>query len=211
MRIATLRGALVAGAVLCVPVHSLGASYSPEQLLKKGLSRFQRGELRGAVKLLGKVAAKLPQRWQRARAYLYRGLARAYLKARGEARRDFVRALINDPRIRPDRDRVPPDVAALFAKARASLSGVLEIVGGRPGTQVQIGDTGRWSLPFREKVPAGDYPILFFDAAGRQIFRRRLVIPPGGKAKISLGGTRGKKRPHAAAAGDAGTPRSRRR
>lgn len=171
-----------------VPVAILllgGAAEARAPLLRRAIAAFERGRLQTATRLLARASARLEGR-ERAEALLYLGLARAYRAQHVEARAAFRRAIEEDPRIAIDRDRVPPAIARVFDRVRVSIVGTLEIQGGPPRGRVEVGDTGRWPLPFRQKVPAGRYAIVLYDAFGRPLWRDRVTVRAGQVRRVSL-------------------------
>lgn len=105
--------------------------------LEDGIRLVEQGDFEAAVEALRAVAASLagdPARAvERARAHLYLGVAHVALDQAADARREFVEALRDDPRLRLTEDRYSPKVISAFEAARRAQPGATNDASSRKG------------------------------------------------------------------------------
>ena len=113
-------------------------SPAPAPRLEDGIRLVEQGDFEGAVTTLSAAAAAIagdPTRSvERARAYLYLGVAHLALGQSADAHRAFVSAVRDDPRLRVTEDRFSPKVVAAFEAARRESRGA----GGGGGSNTKI-------------------------------------------------------------------------
>src|SRR5262249_40010696 len=131
-------------AILCL----LGAlpAWAKKSPLEAGLAALSRCDYAAAERIFTAALKKTAPGKAKAALFLNRGLARAQLKRIYPARRDFTRALGEDPVIDLDRDWVPPAIYRIFAETREKLGGDL-ILEGTPGTVVEVDGQNVGVLP----------------------------------------------------------------
>jgi hypothetical protein len=119
--------ALVLAAVLAQ------ASPAPPRL-EDGIRLIDQGDYEAAVAALRSTAAAIagdPTRAvERARAYLYLGVAQHALGQAADAHASFVAALRDDPGLRVTEERFSPKVVTAFAAARREVTGSTATKGG---------------------------------------------------------------------------------
>ncbi len=114
------------------------ASPPPPPRLEDGIRQVEQGDFEAAVATLRAAAAAIagdPTRSvERARAYLFLGVAYLALDQSADAHRSFISALRDDPRLRLTDERFSPKVVAAFEAARREVRGA----GGGGGSKGKI-------------------------------------------------------------------------
>ena len=115
---------------------------APAPRVEEGIRLVNEGDFEAAVGTLRAAAAAIagdPTRSaERARAYLYLGVAHLALGQNDDAHRAFVSALRDDPRLRVTEDRFSPKVVAAFEAARRGELGASRAKGGRSTGRVVV-------------------------------------------------------------------------
>src|SRR5688500_15579479 len=107
---------------------------APPARVEDGIRLVDQGDFEGAVTALRAAVAAIagdPTRAvERARAYLYLGVAHLALDQKADAHRAFVSALRDDPGLRITEERFPPKVVTAFEAARLEQPGAARPTGG---------------------------------------------------------------------------------
>lgn len=154
--------------------------------LERGMRLFNSGELKAAEKMLERAVGLLPPGKGRAKAHLHLGLTRAYLEKFAAAKREFVRALTEDPTTVVDTERVPPPVRQAFEEARSTVTGTLVLEGGPKGARAEIDGKDRGPLPHRSTLLVGEHKVRVLAADGRAISTETLALRAGERRVVRI-------------------------
>lgn len=166
--------------IACVVAVSASATAraapGPESLLERGIQFYEEGELARAEPLLRGAAADLKDARARARAFLYLGLVQASRKDLSATRDSLRAALSEDPLVVLARERVAPDLVAMFDGVRAELSGELWLDEAGAGARYFLDgrDAGPVAAPLR--LPIGAHTLRVLSADGRGAFEAASVV-----------------------------------
>lgn len=156
------------------------ASAQPTPLVL-GVRALDRGELRRAAAHLEDATRAASPGPERARAFLYLGLAQLRLRDLDAARRSFAAALLDDPNATPDPRRTSPEARAEIDAMRGMVMGELEVDAGEPGARVLVDGTERGVSPLTLKLPAGPHQVRVVSRDGDRFFEQSALDVGGGQ------------------------------
>jgi hypothetical protein len=163
----------IAGAALVASAWAQAPSGSD---LKAGIRAYDTGDLHRAAPILRAATRGLAAPRERAKAWLYLGLTLAALKDAAPARQAFAAALMDDPEIAPDSDRVAPAILGEFAAVRRLVVGELRVEAGEPRARVYVGDEERGRTPLTLRLPVGRYAVRVLSEDTYRIYEQRAVV-----------------------------------
>lgn len=181
------RATLAVVALLCFS-SQLVRAYADEgdDALARGLKLFDSGELKAAETVFERATKLLPSGKRRAQAHLHLGLARAYQEKFAAAKREFVRALTEDPAVKVDPERVPPAVRNAFDEARQSVTGTIILEGGPPGARAEIDGKDHGPLPHTATLRVGEHKIRVVAADGKEISTEQALVRAGERRVVRI-------------------------
>ena len=173
MRTSTKLSSFAAALALHLGAATAFAADSAE--LRCGVEAYERGEYEQAAICLRKALASgaAPER---ARAQLFLALTHGARKQMAAAREAFKAALIEDPEVEPERDRVPPEILVEYDAVRAIATGELSVTGDEPGARVLIDGQDGGAVPLATRVPAGRRRVRVVSADGYRRWEDDRVI-----------------------------------
>jgi hypothetical protein len=126
---------VIAATMISTSIDTMAQSTDP---LSRAIRAYEEGDLAKAEPLLRAAAADLQDGKQRARAWLTLALVHASRKDLAATRDSLRTALSDDPEVVLERDRVSPNIVAMFDALRGELRGELRIDGAGPTARVFV-------------------------------------------------------------------------
>jgi tetratricopeptide (TPR) repeat protein len=139
---------------------------APQTPLQRGVALYESGSVDEAARVLAQALPTLSSPRDRATAWLYRGLIHADRRDFATARRFFREALVEDPRVSPDRERVFPAVLELFAGVRQGVLGTLEVSASEKNARVVVDERSLGNAPMTARLPVGEHTVKVISADG---------------------------------------------
>lgn len=170
-------------------IAALLAAQSPStstssSAVANGVELYHRGEFEASIHVLSEAVDRIDEPSERARAWLFVGLAQAVLGAWNDARASFRHALVDDPEIAPDNRRVPPAIVSAFGDVRDTVKGHLEINADARAKvfidRVEVGTT-----PFAGDVSVGRKHVrLLSEDAHQEAVSEAVLVRAGQTTRI---------------------------
>jgi hypothetical protein len=152
--------------------------------LRCGVDAYEKGEFAAAEACLRRAVTS-GHAHERARAYLFLALTQGARKQMAAARESFKAAIVEDPLIEPDRDRVPPEILVEYDDVRAISTGELSVMGDEAGARVLIDGQDRGAVPITVRVVAGARRVGVVSADGHRRFETpRVLVRVGARASV---------------------------
>lgn len=177
VRVALWLGLTVA--TLCSAEARSQPAPEPEAQLRQAIGLHNEGRFDEAVQLLERALAGAKRTRVRARIFLELGINHAILGQTEQARRAFVSALNLDPALEIDAEVVKPSVVSVFREERARLQGELRVSAAEPGAIVSLDGARAGACPRVLRVSAGAHVVEIWDAEGRRLLQKQVVLGPG--------------------------------
>ena len=163
-------------AVIGLATAGARAGEKPEVALDRGVQLYEEGELGRAEPLLRAAAADLQDPKARARAFLYLGLLQASRKDLNATRDSLRAALSDDPLVALARDRVAPDIVAMFDGLRAEVTGELSIAGAGAGARISVDGRAALAQGPPMRLAIGLHSLQVVSGDGLSIFTAKSVL-----------------------------------
>jgi hypothetical protein len=190
-----LCSAFAAGLLVAAPAWADGAAD-----LKAGIEAYDLGEMERAATPLQRATVSGATARERATAWLYLGMSQVTRKLLDDARRSFVRAVLEDRTVAPDRERTPPAILREWDAVRKVVTGELRVEAEELGARVFVDGQARGSAPLTLRLPLGSHTVRVVSADAMRIYEdapveitgkapvvvRARLVPRVGRLKLTV-------------------------